>query len=113
MATLADVRDLAMALPGVEERTSYGTPAWFVSKKLFVRVREDGDSLAVKMDLNEREMMLEVRPEVFHLTSHYVGWPMVLAWISVIEREELALVLRGAWRMCASKKLLAAETIDD
>ncbi len=43
--TYDDVRRIGLAMPGVEEGTSYGTAALKVKKKLFVRLREDGDSL--------------------------------------------------------------------
>ena len=42
---------LAMALPGVEEGTSYGTPSLKVRKKLLTRLREDGETLVVRVDL--------------------------------------------------------------
>ena len=40
MVTFETVRQLALALPEVEESTSYGTPAFKVQKKMFVRLRE-------------------------------------------------------------------------
>lgn len=32
----------ALTLPGVHERTAYGTLAFYVAKKLFARLKEDG-----------------------------------------------------------------------
>lgn len=40
--TFDTVRRLALALPGVEEGVSYGTPAFRVRGKLLARLREDG-----------------------------------------------------------------------
>jgi hypothetical protein len=39
-----DVKALALNLPGVEEGTSYGTAALKVKGKLFVRLKEDGET---------------------------------------------------------------------
>jgi hypothetical protein len=52
------VRQRALALPGVEEGTSYGTPAFKVRGKLFVRLHQSGDSLVVRIDENERAQSL-------------------------------------------------------
>jgi hypothetical protein len=41
--TFDDVRRISLAGPGVEDGTSYGTPALKVRKKLLVRLKEDGD----------------------------------------------------------------------
>src|SRR5437762_221978 len=39
------VRDLALALPGVEESTSYRTPAMKVRGKLIARLKEDAETI--------------------------------------------------------------------
>ncbi|MDI3213181.1 hypothetical protein [Arthrobacter sp. AL12] len=41
MATEADVRRAALALPGVVERPSWGNPAWFAAT-LMARIWEEG-----------------------------------------------------------------------
>jgi hypothetical protein len=56
MADIATLRRLALALPDVEEGTAYGTPAWRVRKKLFARLREDQETVAVRVDRGEREL---------------------------------------------------------
>lgn len=51
------MRRLALALPGVEEGLSYGTPAFRVKGKFLARLKEDGGSLVVKIDFDEREAL--------------------------------------------------------
>ncbi len=41
MATPEDVRQLALAMAHVEERSSYGTPAFYMRRTLFARLLED------------------------------------------------------------------------
>ena len=43
--TLATVRRLALAFPGVEEGLSYGTPGFRVRGKFLARLWEDGETL--------------------------------------------------------------------
>ena len=76
-------------------------------KKLFARLLPDGKMLAVRVDPGEREALLSEPPEVFFLTPHYEGWPMVLVNLARVEREDLAERLVEAWRFMAPPKLLA------
>ena len=108
MADIETVRRLALALPEVEEGTSYGTPAWKVRKKSFARLREDGETLVVHVDLGEKEMLMAAEPEVFFETPHYHGYALVLVRLAAIEEDELAEVLEDSWRRKAPKRLVAA-----
>jgi hypothetical protein len=58
--TCETVREIALALPGVEEGTSYGTPAFRVRGKFLARLREDGETLVVKCDYPERDFRIEI-----------------------------------------------------
>ena len=104
MATLNDVRELALALPGVEERTSFGTPAFFVRGRLFARIREDLETVAVKMEFEERERRLAAEPDVFRLTDHYLKYPMVLVMLDSADRGQLGQILEAAHAMESAKK---------
>ncbi len=104
---LEAVRELALALPGVEEGTSYGTPAFRVASKLLARLREDGETLVLKTDFDARETLMGADPQTFFLTDHYRNYPMVLVRLAAIGREDLGGLLEEAWRQSASKRLLA------
>ena len=96
--TFEKVRMLALALPKVEEGTSYGTPAFKVRGKLFVRLHQDGESLVVKIDPGERTMRMKVDPETFYITDHYLNYPWILVRISKVELDDLRELLEEAWR---------------
>jgi len=110
MPTLDTVRQFALALPETTEGTSYGTPAFKVRGKLFARLREEGDVLVVKADFGDQEALLQLEPEVYFLTPHYVGYPCVLVRLTQIEEEALRQRLLAAWRYCAPKRLAASFT---
>lgn len=107
--TFEDVRAMALQWPGVEDGTSYGTPALKVRGKLLTRLKEDGDSLVIRgVGFDEREMLIEADPAVFHLTDHYRAYPMVLMRLSAAEPTQVeALLLRG-WKDLAGKRLRSA-----
>ncbi len=106
MADIATLRRLALALPDVEEGTAYGTPAWRVRKKLFARLREDGETVAVRVERGEREQLMGAEPEVFFITDHYRDYAWMLVRLAVIQEDELAEVLEESWRRAAPKRLV-------
>ena len=97
---------IAFSFPGVEQGTSYGTLAFRVSKKLICRMKEDGESLAIRMEFGEREILVEGEPETFYFTEHYRNYPMVLVRLAKVHPEELRRIFGNAWRRFASKRLI-------
>ncbi|MGE0668488.1 MAG: MmcQ/YjbR family DNA-binding protein [Sphingomonadales bacterium] len=96
---------LAAHLPGIEEGTSYGTPAVKVRGKLLTRIR-DGGTLVLMCPLADKELLMEAAPDIYHETDHYRGWPAVLVRLAAIADDELALRIEQAWRMKAPKTLV-------
>ena len=104
--TFAQLRKLAVALPGVEESTSYGTPAFKVKKKLLARMHQDGESLVLHMDFDERETLMEADPERFYITDHYLDHPWILVRLAKVKPTQLRPLFEQAWRMRAPARLL-------
>jgi len=102
-----DVRKMAAELPGAEEGTSYGTPAFKVRKALFARLREDGDSLVLKRNIFERAYLMEAHPDVFYITDHYRDYPLVLMRLSAATPGQLREGLEESWRIAAPRTLVA------
>jgi hypothetical protein len=79
-----------------------------VRRKLIARLREEGDVLVVMIDLADRALLVESRPDVYFVTPHYEGYPAVLVRLPAAGREELGELLAAAWRYVAPPKLVAA-----
>jgi len=105
---LGALRKLAGSLPGLEEGTSYGTPAWRVRKKLVARLREDGETLVVLLDFDLKELLLQADPAVFFTTDHYRKHASVLVRLPVVRADRLAELLEDAWRRAAPKTVVSA-----
>ena len=105
--TFETVREIALALPEVEESTSWGTPAFKVRRKMICRLREEGDVLVVRIDIADKEYLISSQPDVFFTLPHYDGYPAVLVRLPAIERDELRRLLTAAWRYVAPPKLVA------
>jgi hypothetical protein len=103
---LAGVRRLALALPGVEEGLSYGTPGFRVRGKFLARLWEDGETLVVKCGDDERDFRMKADPKTFFVTDHYRGYPTVLVRLARVTEDDLQAVMEEAWRRQAPKSLV-------
>ncbi len=104
-ATAATVRKIALALPGVAEGSSYGTTGYRVRGKLFARMRDDDETVVLRIDAAERDLLLEADPETFYITDHYRDHPWVLVRLAAVQPAELRELLEQAWLRRAPKKL--------
>ena len=92
----------------MEEAVSYGTPSLKVQGKFFARLREDGQSIALKIGFVERQELMEAHPEAFFVTDHYANYPAVVVSLAKVRRSTLAEVLANAWRRIAPRRLVTA-----
>ena len=104
--TFDDVLAMCASLPGIEEGTSYGTRAIKVKGKLLVRLKEDEETIVLKMSFVVRDLLLRAQPDVFFVTDHYRDWPMVLVRLQSAKRKQLAALVESAWREHAPAKLV-------
>lgn len=107
-ATIELVRRLALALPDVQEGVCFGTPAFYVRRKLMLRLWEDGETLVVRFPKDERAALIRGNPDVFSVTDHYRNYPAVLVNLLAVNWELLGRMIEGAWRLQASRKQVLA-----
>lgn len=107
-ASIETVRRIALALPGVEEVPSWdGTPSFRVRNTSFVRLRQDGDTLVVKVNYYERRFLIEADPDAFFVTDDLRAHPWMLVRLSVISEDGLRERIEEAWRLVAPTRLIA------
>jgi hypothetical protein len=94
--SLATIRRMALSFPGVEEGTSYGTPAFRLKKRLLARLHQDGQSIMLKLSFEARDHLMRADPETFFITDHYRNYPSVLARLYRLSADDLAKLLAQA-----------------
>ncbi len=104
--TWDDVVRLALELPGVEESTAYGTPSLRVRGKFMCRLREDGETLAIRCDQEERPLLVAAHPGMLFVTPHYESWPMVLVALPRADPELVVSLVEDVWVERAPKRLV-------
>lgn len=117
MATVDDVREIALALPGVEETTGghTGEAAWRLKsgqvawlrgpratdlRQLAEQGREwpDGIVLGVRVgSLEEKDALIAAEPDVLFTIPHFDGYPGLLVRLDAIDRDRLAEIIDDAW----------------
>src|SRR2546426_156630 len=106
--TFETVREMALAFPGVEDGVSYGTPALKVRGKFLARLREDGTSLAIRVEFPVREALMQEEPAVFYIKDHYLNYPALLVRLTQVHPEKLRRLVEHAWRSVAPARLVRA-----
>jgi len=123
-ARLADLAEIALGLPEVQEGTTWGRPAYVVRKKAFVHFREPRPD-AVDPDTGERmddvicfsvgdqndKDALVASDSPWFTTPHFDGYNAVLLRerdLGRLTRRELEEVVTDAWAARAPKRLVEA-----
>jgi hypothetical protein len=120
VATLDDLRAVAVRLPGSEERATTGGAAWFVRRKLYAwechpwpSIPADiraivGSELVVGVKVADRLdalALVQMSPDVFLRTTTPWGEPKVAFRMAGIDHDHLAELVTDAWRVQAPKYL--------
>ena len=109
MAGADEVREIALALPGVVEIDSQGFD-FRVGGKGFVwsyPERRPGQSRRIRTDVAvlyvgdeaEKQALLKGEPELFFTAAGYDGWPLVLLRLERVDLERLEELVVDAWQM--------------
>jgi hypothetical protein len=101
------VRNIGLALPGVEVGTAYGSPALKVRGQLLACVpanrSAEPDSLVVRVDLQDRAELLAGDPDAYYVTDHYAGYDAVLVRLSRVNPDMLRDLLGMAHKFVTRK----------
>ena len=112
MASLDDVRAIAMSLPRTTEHLIGGNTKFRVGRLVYASVSADEERLGFGFPREERAALVASRPETFMMplpSDERYQW--VRARLPVLGEDELRELLIDAWCMCVPKKV-AAEYLD-
>jgi hypothetical protein len=96
----ARVSELGRSLTDVEEGTSWGAPALKTGGQMFacipIHKSAEPDSLAVRIDFEQRDELLAADPKTYYVKEHYVNYPCVLVRLARIHDDALRDLLKMA-----------------
>ena len=119
MATQADVRRIALALPGTEEAKDdfafaveqKGKPrkfVWVWKERIHPKKARVPQPKVLAMrtaNLYDKDFLIASNPAVFFTEPHYDGFPAVMVRLAEISVRELRPLITEAWRTQAPKEL--------
>jgi hypothetical protein len=117
---LTHLRKICLALPEAHEVIAWGEPTFRVKNKLFAMYADAGNhhgagrpAVWCKAGPGNQELMVRTDPNRFFVPP-YVG---PSGWVGVyldgkVDWEEVADLIRDAWRMTAPKRLQSLLTLD-
>lgn len=73
------LRAVALALPGVEERETWGKPTFWVAGRLILTLAPDGSSATIKASLDDQAALVATDPRTFTAAAYLgrYGWVTV------------------------------------
>jgi len=102
----ATVESIGRTLPDVEVTTSWGQPTLKVKGKMFVCIAShksaEPNTLVVRMDIADRDALIEDDPATYYLKDHYVNYPCVLVRLSRVRTDALRDLITSAHRFVSS-----------
>jgi hypothetical protein len=104
--TFDDLLAMAREFPGIEESTSYGTRALKVRGKFLGRIKEDNETMVLRVEFIDRDFLMRTDPQTYFITDHYRDYPTVLIRLASADRAQLRQLIEDAWRRMAPKKLV-------
>ena len=112
---LERVRAVCMALPEVNERPSHGEPTWFIrDKKTFVNTDNHHHGAAhyaiwCAAPFGAQDALISANPAVYFRPPYvgHRGWVGVRLDVPELDWDEVATVIREAYRVIAPPKLAA------
>lgn len=104
----AAVKAVGLTLPDVEATTKYdGSPVLKVKGVFMAGIAmhptAEPNTLVVRHDLDERDLLIADAPETYYLTDYYRSYPLLLVRLSQVDREALRDLLSVSWRMTREK----------
>lgn len=102
------VTAVGLLLPDVQATKRYdGSPvlkmAGCFMAGLATHQSAEPDTLVVRVDLEERELLLEEAPETYYVTDYYRRYPLVLVRLSRVDQDALSDLLSVSWRLTSAK----------
>ena len=108
MATVADVRRIALSLPEATEQETWGDTTFRVRGKIFAIVGPDGTGASVKASPDDQAALVASDAATFQPSAYTGRFGWVAVDLSRVHPAILEQLIRDAWRRTAPKRLVAA-----
>jgi predicted DNA-binding protein (MmcQ/YjbR family) len=103
-----EIRKLALALDGVEEKPHFGSPSFRFGSKIFIQISGEKGEAIFKLSPVHQEILFETRPDAFRAEIWgNIRWTRVM--LDHVESDEIAALVREAYDQVAMPKKKVAK----
>ena len=99
------LRAMAMSLPEVTERQTWGKPTFRVQNKLFVTLAADGGSATLKSSPEEQRSLIADEPDTFAIAAYLGRHGWITVQLDHVGKTQMKELVTDAWRRVAPKGL--------
>lgn len=105
MVSNEQVRELALALPGVSEQDHWGKPSFRVGRKIFATLHAEDRRAVLKFPIPDQTALVAMEPAVYSIGGWaHQGWTMVD--LKKVPKTRFAGQLALAWKQVAPKRII-------
>lgn len=106
--TFDTVKSVALRMPGVEATVRYdGATVLKAGGSFMAGIATDesaeDDSLVVRCEIDDRELLLEDAPETYYVTAFYAKYPLVLVRLAEVTKDAMRDLLTVSRRLALEK----------
>lgn len=107
MITVEELRQLALSLPGVEERDFWGEPIFRVPPDIFLTLSPSTKVAGIKLPLDERESLIAMNSVAFGFGRYSGRFGLVTVQIALVDSALMRGLVTQAWQRIAPTHLVA------
>jgi hypothetical protein len=108
MISTDGIRAMALALPEVEERETWGRPTFRIRDKMFLTLHDDEFAAIVKATLDEQAALIAADPATFTVPTYVDRHGWLHVHLDHADPAQLEELITDGWRRTAPKRLVTA-----
>ena len=105
MITSDEVLEVALGLPGVDERETWGKPTFRVAGRMFLTLASDGPKATLKASFDDQAALIAADPTVFSAAAYVGRHGWVTVSLEQADPDDVAALVVEAWQARAPRHL--------
>ena len=103
--TYDEITKIGLEFADVVDTMAWGTPALKRKKAFMIRLKEDGESIVVRLDWDNHDRLLASRPNVFFKTPHYDAYNALLVRLDDLNEDLAREIVEYSWLEAPNKQV--------
>ena len=103
--TYEEIVRIGLEFPDVVHTLAWGTPALKRKKAFMISLKEDGESIVVRLDWDNHDCLLADHPDVFFKTPHYDGYNALLVRLNDLNDDLARKIIEYSWLEAPRKQV--------